>query len=168
MNALKTGLASFPLAVSLLLFGFAGTTFGQASALVVRLEPGPYAVGFRSVNQYDYSRSYKLEYDLEGNPVTGEQARPIQTSVWYPARSERRARTMRFAEYAYLLANEENFVELTEAARSEAIKQLQLTYGTPPDRLSRELDARTNAIKNAAPAAGAFPVLVSATGFNRP
>lgn len=168
MNALKTDLASLPLAVSLLLFGFAGTTFAQASALVVRLEPGPYAVGFRSVNQYDYSRSYKLEYDLEGNPATGEQARPIQTSVWYPARSERRARTMRFAEYAYLLANEENFVELTEAARSEAIKQLQVTYGTPPDRLSRELGAATNAIKNAAPAAGAFPVLVYAPGFNGP
>lgn len=48
-------------------------------------KPGPYAVGLRVVEQYDYSRTYRHLTDDLGKPYRGERARPFQTLVWYPA-----------------------------------------------------------------------------------
>ena len=48
--------------------------------------PGPNAVGLRIVEQYDFSRGYRGETDVEtGKPIAGERARPVQTLIWYPA-----------------------------------------------------------------------------------
>ena len=63
------------------------------AASIVRADPGfaglkqgPHAVGFKVVQQYDYSRTYKDRIDVvNGQPIVGERARPIQTLVWYPA-----------------------------------------------------------------------------------
>jgi hypothetical protein len=58
----------------------------QGRARFCRLEAGPHAVGFRVVQQYDYSRTNKEKIDVvTGTASVGERARPIQTLVWYPA-----------------------------------------------------------------------------------
>ncbi|HEX9144462.1 MAG TPA: dienelactone hydrolase, partial [Candidatus Binatia bacterium] len=55
----------------------------RAEAGFAGLQPGPHAVGFRVVQQYDYTRTYKDRVDLvTGAPSVGERARPIQTLVW--------------------------------------------------------------------------------------
>jgi len=42
--------------------------------------PGPNAVGLRIVEQYDVSRGYRGETDVEtGKPIAGERARPVQS-----------------------------------------------------------------------------------------
>src|SRR5689334_9456143 len=51
---------------------------------------GAHPVGFRVVYQYDFTRSY-VDVDVEGNPITRERARPIQTLIWYPAQPSRNA-----------------------------------------------------------------------------
>ena len=65
------------------------TVTGAASAadsFTFSAPPGPHAVGFKVVQQYDRTRSYKAEIDLAtGETVKGERARPVQTLVWYPA-----------------------------------------------------------------------------------
>src|SRR4051812_6543510 len=51
------------------------------------LQPGPLAVGWKVIQQYDYARTYQGLIDpVSGEPTHGERARPIQTQVWYPAR----------------------------------------------------------------------------------
>jgi len=52
------------LVVALSIALFAGAVSAQQSSLVFTLPPGPYAVGFESVNQYDYSRSFS-KYSAE-------------------------------------------------------------------------------------------------------
>src|SRR5437899_11919706 len=49
------------------------------------LQPGPYAVGYRLLDRYDYTRPYWIPRDLQGRLRTFERARPMRISVWYPA-----------------------------------------------------------------------------------
>ena len=76
---------------SILLFALALTTLnacpaaGAGSPLWGRLEPGPYAVGFRQIERFDHSRLYRLPVDLTGQAVEGERSRPLRISIWYPA-----------------------------------------------------------------------------------
>jgi hypothetical protein len=53
---------------------------GQTAPLFHFIEkPGPYPVGLRVVEQYDYSRIYHSTTDDLGKPYQGERARPLQT-----------------------------------------------------------------------------------------
>src|SRR5215208_3345707 len=81
---------------------------GQSS-LVFTLAPGPYAVGFRAVEQYDRTRTFGDAFDEEGKPVTGERARPIQTSIWYPSSAAASAPRMNYREYVHLYSRPGTF-----------------------------------------------------------
>ena len=70
---------------------------------------GPRPVGFRVVHQYDYSRVYTPAFDLEGKPIKGERARPIQTLIWYPAQPDKSAQPMLYGRYIEMALTEENF-----------------------------------------------------------
>jgi hypothetical protein len=69
---------------------------GQTAPLFHFIEkPGPYPVGLRVVEQYDYSRIYHSTTDDLGKPYQGERARPLQTLIWYPAiKSDNKAMTV--------------------------------------------------------------------------
>ena len=71
-------------------------------------KPGPYAVGLKVVEQYDYSRTYRRLTDDLGKPYQGERARPLQTLVWYPA-TQSSAKPMTVGDYGNLLATETSF-----------------------------------------------------------
>jgi tetratricopeptide (TPR) repeat protein len=71
-------------------------------------EPGPYAVGLKVVDQYDFSRTYRPKIDAEGKPTVGERARPLQTLIWYPAEKSGK-KPMTVEDYSELLATETSF-----------------------------------------------------------
>jgi dienelactone hydrolase len=137
----------------------------QESALVFTLPFGSYAVGFTSVNQYDYSRSFE-KYDMAGKLINEGGARPIQTSIWYPAVDDGTTSPMLYEEYAYLVANEAGVPEMTDEMKTNAKKMLKGFYSSPEARFENEMASRTNALKDAKPAPGPFPVVVYAPSFN--
>ena len=130
------------------------------------LKPGPYAAGFKSVNQYDYSRTFYYGYDNLGNPVK-ENARPMQISIWYPADPEkaRNAPRMKFKEYLYLMAHELGFPPLTEKLKKETLEALYYNWGIAPER-EKEEDVLTTAVRDAVPASGSFPLVVYGAAMN--
>jgi len=137
----------------------------QPSVQTFTLPPGPYAVGFKSVNQYDYSRSF-AKFDLLGRLVNEGGIRPIQTSIWYPAAIDENLQPVLFEEYVYLIANEVSFQALTEEAKSQAKRELMAFCGSPKSRFDGEMIARTNAFSDLKPAEGSFPVIIYAPSFN--
>ena len=137
----------------------------QESALVFTLPFGSYAVGFKSVNQYDYSRSFE-KYNMEGKLVNEGGARPIQTSIWYPAIDDGTKKPMLYEEYAFLVKNEVGFPEMTKEVKTSAKKLLMGFYSSTETRFKNEMAAKTNAIKDAEPAPGSFPVIVYAPSLN--
>lgn len=117
-------------------------------------QPGPYAVGLKVVNQYDYSRTFlSITNDL-GKPTTGERARPIQTLIWYPAKATS-ATKMSVGDYTQLLATETSFDQpLLSSDWQSWIKGMALT-----------LKDRMWAVPGAVATTGRFPVLIYAPSF---
>ena len=115
--------------------------------------PGPYAVGFKVVEQYDYSRTFRRPTDELGHPYHGERARPLQSLIWYPARPTMNNR-MTVGDYASLWSTETSFGKPRRVRKSEDwVKEAEPT-------LTMELGAA----RDAAPERGVFPAIIYAPG----
>jgi dienelactone hydrolase len=121
-------------------------------------KPGPYAVGFRVVFQYDYSRTFREAVDWLGKPSTGELARPVQTLIWYPAEKSGKPPIV-FGDYLAL-----NAKELEPTATKGSVEFL----GTLKEEYGDEVYEKTWAVKDAPPAPGKFPVVIYAPSFGAP
>lgn len=152
----------------LLIFSFKQPIQAQAIGFNFDLSPGRYAVGFKSINQYDFSRTYISASDTLSKPLMKEKARPIQTSIWYPAIKNSSTNFMLYREYIHLLANKEEFVELTPQALKKAENTYAAAYKVPLQELVPQLTLQTKAIRNAIGASGSFPVVIYSPGVNGP
>jgi dienelactone hydrolase/predicted negative regulator of RcsB-dependent stress response len=117
--------------------------------------PGPYRVGLKVVEQYDYSRAYRHATDELGKPYRGERARPVQTLVWYPA-DPVNAKPMTVGNYRDLWATETSFGHPKMPARSK-----KRYSGMGPT-----LAMRLRALRDAPLAPGRFPVVIYAPGLS--
>ena len=117
--------------------------------------PGPYAVGLKVVEQYDYSRIYRPLTDELGKPNHGERARPLQTLVWYPAEKSA-GKPMTVGDYGSLLATETSFGE-------SKLSDLQKKWiaGMGPT-----LGMAMWAVRDAPLTPGRFPVVIYAPSFS--
>ena len=161
MPARRTRLVALIACVGLLLP--ARELAGQVSQMTFTLPPGPYRAGFRTYELLDRTRTF------EGGVDHTVQPRPLQTSVWYPARPAAGAQPMRYQEYAVLTAQETGFRRLTPALRREHLARFGEEWGQT-DSLRRwtELEAPTRAYLNAPPARGSFPVVIYGPSFSAP
>jgi len=117
--------------------------------------PGPYAVGLKVVEQFDYTRVYKSTRDALGAQHGGPRARPIQTLIWFPALPSA-GTAMTIAEYLKLWETETSFGKPTGIpAMQEALAGMQ-----------QSLTTSMWAVLNATPAAGRFPVVLYAPSFS--
>lgn len=57
----------------------------QTSSFQFLQKPGPYPVGLKVVDQYDRSRTYPAPSTGSSKSSAGENARPLQTLIWYPS-----------------------------------------------------------------------------------
>ena len=145
-------------------FPYQGTA--QESNFRINLKNRLYAVGFKSVNLYDYSRNFNPGLDIDGNPIT-EKARPIQTSIWYPVEREKvkDAQPMRYKEYIYLLSFENGFGKLNGKRKKKALARFFKRLKTPEDK-RKEQELLTSAFRDAEPAQGRFPLVVYGPSIN--
>jgi dienelactone hydrolase len=149
--------------VALLILGIVARV-AHAGAGFADLKPGPHAVGFRVVPQYDYARAYKGRTDaITGKPTTGELARPIQTLVWYPA--QKGGAAIRYADYLRTEATDENFTRTEAETAAFLADKLQWAAAQVGQKQAQQLfDQRMWAVRNAPAAAGRFPVVIYAAG----
>jgi pimeloyl-ACP methyl ester carboxylesterase len=120
------------------------------------VEPGKWAVGFKVLAERDGTR-----------PLADGRRRPVQISVWYPAAKTAGTR-MTYRDY-FLLTASENDPERTprEADRKKAIEEFEsflASAGVTKSDAARLLATPMRAVRNAAPAAERFPLVVTAQG----
>lgn len=117
---------------------------------------GPYAVGVKVVEQYDYSRTFAPRVDVAGRPFDGERARPIQTLIWYPA-DKNGAPHMTVGDYVALGRTEASFGHPHgfDDAADYFTSGIRPTY---PDTMA--------AIRDASPVTQRFPVVIYAPSFS--
>ena len=131
------------------------------------LAPGPYAIGFRQLERYDYSRPYRPARGLDGKPRTGERARPMRISVWYPAGGVPGSAPLTFGDYVAMVAGEGRFGPMTEAeiARGErTFFQFPIFREMTPVQREKLKTMPGRAHRDAEPAAGKFPLILYSLG----
>jgi dienelactone hydrolase len=125
------------------------------STFSLRAEPGSHPVGFKVIEQYDFSRSFKPLIDDLGEPSQGERARPVQTLIWYPAQSAAGS-SMTFRDYVNLGLTETSFESPQPAAIGEwFFRSLEPSLSSP---MWAHRDAPTERDR--------FPVLIYAPSFS--
>ncbi|MDB5961488.1 MAG: Dienelactone hydrolase [Massilia sp.] len=139
------------------------TAVPLAGAADLTLTPaaGPHAVGLRVIAQADASRVTLAEPDAFGNSRHPERARPMQTLVWYPAAAA--GTQVQYLDYMKTALTENDAARpAAELAREGA----SLLTGNAAARA--RLQHSMLATRDAAPAAGSYPVIIYAPSFAAP
>jgi hypothetical protein len=127
------------------------------------LQPGVFAVGFRTVFRYDDSRTWKLTRSYDGTFSPDLSGRPIQINIWYPATVDNLPGRMNFGDYVNQSAPEA-FVELNnvmkQRSRDDAIGSV------PHSEIPSLQSAEMNAYRDARLGSGRFPVVLYFGGLN--
>ena len=129
-----------------------------------KLKPGPHAVGFKLVHEYDFGRSYAKKYDEQGKKLNKPNPRPMQIAIWYPA--EATSELMPFKEYIYADATKDNFRELKKSDLRQIENRFvhQRLFGglgvADTLYLKSLLKIKTTAFKNAEGKKGKFPLIL--------
>lgn len=140
----------------------------RAEAGFAGLERGPHAVGFRLVQQYDYSRSYREKFDaVSGQPFTGVRSRPVQTLLWYPATPS--GARIPYSDYLRTEATDDNYTRTPAEVDAILARQRKSAVAAVGEAQAGALFAqRMWAVRDAAPLKGKYPVLVYAPGGGSP
>ena len=131
--------------------------------------PGPFAVGFKAVHQYDHARGYRNDVDaLTGKRYDGEQARPVQTLVWYPASGP--GKHLVYGDYLRLTGSEDDFsrTEAQVAMVADSIVRNGYFPKSGVEQGEAALRGPMRAQGNAGAAQGSFPVVVYAPSISAP
>ena len=123
-----------------------------------RLEPGPHEVGYRVLHELDRSRIWRTAPDSNPPPET---ARPIRISVWYPADVPSGTPTMTLAEFVRDSAPNEYFAQLNRLLERRFV---EIFSGVSQDLYDTLLTLPLAAVKNAAPSAGTYPLVMYSPG----
>ncbi|HYI07692.1 MAG TPA: hypothetical protein VEK57_01365 [Thermoanaerobaculia bacterium] len=146
--------------VLVLLLLFAVSTHGE------ELKPGPYTAGFTQWERYDHARIWRTARTLDGKPRTGERARPVRISIWYPAQAAEGA-PLTFGDYVGMLGAEARFGTVTPEQQRRAEETLwafPLVRTLTPEQRGKLRALPSRAYRDAKPVSGKFPVILYSLG----
>jgi len=139
---------------------FQTNLLAQTSPLWGDLQPGQYDVGFKTVEKYDYSRTFRSRYGYFGEIIQGENARAIQICLWYPAEKTADAIKLVLAEYAFPMPDDPDFFQVITATQQRELMRLTGLLGNNRELMLESTNIEMGAIRDAAPADGKFPLIV--------
>jgi hypothetical protein len=121
-----------------------------------KLDKGDYNVGFRVLSLYDSTRTINNEKNI----------RPVQISIWYPAKVSNIPQRLSYKDYFLLSAEELNF-NISDSLKdksTEEYKNLLMQNGVAEKAFNEWFDTEMLAVKNAIPIQQKFPLIVVAQG----
>src|SRR5205085_568906 len=124
------------------------------------LAAGPYAVGFRTIYEFDRTRTWRVTRGYEKPFAPDLNGRPIRINIWYPAVRGARSEQLRFESYVNPGGPKE-FNELNTIL--ELREKVSSSYH---DHWADVLKTPVNAYANTTPAKGRFPLVLYAGGLN--
>lgn len=133
------------------------------------LKPGTHAVGYKVLYVFDHCRSFKPKYDYDGNLLKEENSRPVQISLWYPAILDETPEYVKFEDYIFSQGSEYDFSSKDESDKRGYLKNrkdIQVRRGADKEKLEKNYSRICNAVANAAPENGRFPLIIYAPGLN--
>ncbi|MCP4706318.1 MAG: hypothetical protein GY865_17105 [candidate division Zixibacteria bacterium] len=144
----------------ILIISFQANIQAQPSPVWGDLKPGEYAAGFKTIERYDYSRTFRSHYGYFGEAIPGENSRPIQICIWYPAQKTENAVSMVLGEYAFPFPEDMDFFQIVTATQQRELQRLTGLLGNNRGAMLDASNIEMCAIGNAPPAEGKFPLIV--------
>lgn len=117
---------------------------------------GPHPVGLRVVQQYDHGRGIERDINAFGESRGGERSRPVQTLIWYPARTV--GAPMKAVDYELTKLTDHDF----DVPAAELVKTRERWLGGEDGAM---LAQPMWATRDAAGASGKYPVVIYAPSF---
>ena len=126
------------------------------------LKMGPYAVGVKRTLTHDYSRTYLMNYDDNGNLDKSTNPRPIHITCWYPAENSS-TNSLPFSQYM-VWDYKESKADGTPVSDADntAAESLFKSHVRGNDAFQRLTSMQTNAHLEAAPIQKTFPAIIYA------
>jgi pimeloyl-ACP methyl ester carboxylesterase len=121
----------------------------QTSSFRFLQKPGPYKVGLKVVDQYDRSRAYPASPKDPSESSARENARPLQTLIWYPSLTGM-GEPMTVGDYSQLADTEIQF-NAPDGKENRWRSLLKTSFDIP-----------LWSVRDAQPMKGRYPVLIYA------
>jgi dienelactone hydrolase len=131
----------------------------EAPAIWGDLGPGPYAVGFRTFEKYDNSRTFMPKTDYFGEKIDGIRARPVQACLWYPAKISGDEMSMNYGEYVFPYPSDDRFFEILAGIQNREIQSLFARL-RDQNMMLTITNTPFAAVRDAQAADGKFPLVI--------
>jgi tetratricopeptide (TPR) repeat protein len=135
-------------------------TLAQTPPVWGNLEPGPFTVGFSTIEHYDYSRTLLPAKDYFGEPIEGVTARPIQACYWYPSAPATDPTPMVYGEYAFPYPENADFFDLLGTLQNQELGTLFFFMDNNQGLVLNSMNTEFYAVRDATQAEGSFPLIV--------
>lgn len=171
MNHRSTPSAAF--LATVLAFLSTGRFTNGSPPLWGRLEPGAFAVGFKTTWRLDYSRRYSMTYTDKTTYASGKAPRPILVNIWYPAKTNGAEKPMLHRNYFDVQSHEpllekfsKELVAFNLAVLAKELLEKPANELTAKEKslLDQFLATPTACFRNAIEADGRFPLVVYHSG----
>jgi dienelactone hydrolase len=124
------------------------------------LEPGPYAPGFKTIELFDDSRTFRPKRSYFGTLLEGERSRPIQILIWYPADPPKGAEPIVYGAYDFPYPADNQFMTHLSGLQARELYVLFGQAGPDPGLVQSVMSVRMAAYKDAPPVDDRFPLIV--------
>ncbi len=141
-------------------------TDAQTSPIWGNLEKGKNNVGFKVYYKFDYSRIYHGPQPTTDVPFSGEDARPIRISVWYPTTTNTSSTSMKYKDYIFLEPADKEFSDFNKALVDYDYWATINWTDKSQTSVDKLMNMPVEAQREAKPAAGKHPVIVHFLGLN--
>ena len=84
--------------ISIILILCYAPVIAQKKMLYPNIEKGKYDIGFKTLIDFDYSRTYNLNYPNDTSSQKNDP-RPIIINIWYPAKTNPKDKPMFYGDY---------------------------------------------------------------------
>jgi len=146
----------------------------QKRMLYPNLERGKYDIGFRTIIDFDISRTYNLQYPIDTTSVH-QDSRPIIINMWYPANLHKEDKAMIYGDYIKVKTQNvklKNFINRIESYNLKN-SSFYMFYSDSMSEEQKKLFAKQlkqpiDVFRNATPVIKKFPLVIYHPGLGSP
>ncbi|MDP2388628.1 MAG: hypothetical protein Q8M29_19810 [Bacteroidota bacterium] len=147
------------------------SVIAQKKVLYPKLEKSQYNIGYKTIIDFDSSRTYKLNYPNDTSSLTHDP-RPIITSIWYPANISKADKAMLYGDYIKVQSKDpklKTFLKRIEDYNALSSSQCMFDVDDPDEEqkkmVPKHLKQPIEVFKNATPVNMKFPLVIYHPGL---
>ena len=168
-----TSIKNFKLAfsISIILILFHLPVIAQKKMLYPNIEKGKYDIGFKTIIDFDYSRTYNLNYPNDTSSQKHDP-RPIIINIWYPAKTNPNDKPILYGDYIKVQTQDDRLKTFLSRIEdyNEKNSSLYMFYADSlnkeqKEKFTKHLQQPINVFRNATPINEKFPLVIYHAGL---